>query len=484
MQAQSRGGLLTALRWLVVVVVVGGGGWLAYRGWQAWSSRPTDEVFEPQHPVNLDAVDLELVHHELWGRWALHLEHRYELRDANARIEAATKALRDAIAPDKNLLELFDELEALVAEGKLRDATKRTRALWLTRAWNQYLDRHDRAFFVRAFVALNPNPALQLYAYELVGQGQGTVDGDPLRVRLLSRLDEVNRVEWYHASTPTEGAAVRIDPVVQFALDRVWPLLDGTKPKSPRAQLFADAIVAEVKAAMDEATFDVLVSTAAARASAVAAHRAIRERRRCSHYAIARQPWDGFDGDALAELSNHVAVGGCPPIYPSEFKALDEARNVLVEAQGLESALQALAAWAVRGRMIHEVRHVQYGVDLYDDKTTAQCSICAADASNVERAEVAAIVAEWAWTEAPALALLRRCWDEAPVVDGPLATAFKGLGWNCAEGPHPDLAEAAQALEDSAFGGRMPIDVSGPLSAALPLDRSVVRIREQQAGAM
>ena len=475
-----RSGLTRVLTWIVLATVVGGGGFLAWKGWQIFGSRQRDPTYEPEHAVNLDAVDLAMVHHELLGAWSLRQEHKFEMRNADARIASATERVREAIAPDQNLAALFDELETLVAEGKLRNRTKRDRALWLTRAWNQYLDAHDEPFFLRAFVVLDPNPEFHLYAYENVGELMASLDGERQRVRLLSRIDEVNRREWYHGSTPSEGVAVRIDWVVQFALDEVWPLLGAPDASSPRRQLYAPAVAEEAAAALSEEHLSILRATADVRREAARAHREIRERRRCSGFVIARQPWDGFDGDALEQLDRRVDVGRCPAVYPSELEAFDKARNVLSSTEGLEPALQALAQWLLRTRILHELRHVDAGIDIYDDGRKATCNICAADAHNLHRAEVSAIVAEWAWSESPATTLFRFCYDDEAIADGALAVALKGLGHSCGEGPHPDMNAAARKLEEEAFGASVPLAADEAPGEPVPLDRSVVLMREAQ----
>jgi len=476
--ANSGGGFAGALKWIIIGALVIGAGVFGFKAWQHFGQRPRDEVFVPEHAVNLDKVDLVDVHHELLGRWALRSEHKFEMRNAEARIAAADKALRKALAPDANLTAIFDELAGLVAEGKLRNDTKRERALWLTRAWNQYLDANDRPYFLKAFVAYDPNPEFHLYAYEVVAETTATLSGSQERVRFISRLDEVNRGEWYHASTPTEGAVVRVDWTVQFALDHIWPLFGAPDPKYPRRKLFGPEVVAEAKAALPASVVATLEATADARAAGVRAHAEIRERQGCSGFWLGRQPWDGFDGDALQELSNNIGSGKCPSVYRSEFNALDQARTTLSETEALEPAVQALVAWVVRARVIHEVRHVGAGIDLYNLGTDVQCTVCAKDLKNPERAEVAALIAEWAWTDSPATTLFRQCTDDEAQLYGPVATAFKALDWSCSKGPHPNLVAAAQTLEQEVFGASDSVEVSDAITAPLPLDRSVVHRRE------
>lgn len=478
LQAQSSGGFSSALKWIVVAFVLVGGGYAGWRAWQYFGGRARDEVYEPEHPVNLAKVDLEEVHYRLWGRWAGLVERKHRLRSPEASIGAAEKELRDAIAPDENLTALFEELAELVREGKLRDGTKRKQALWLTRAWNQYLDQNDAPYFLKAFVAFDPNPEFHLYAYEVVGEMNGAIDGDEERIRFLSRLDEVNRVEWYHASTPTEEAVVRVDWVARFALDQVWPLFGEPDPKFARKKAFRDAVLAEARAALSESTIAVLEKTGDTRAAAVRAHAEIRERRSCSGYSIGRLPWDGFDGDVLLDLYEVQRGGKCPPVYPSEYKTLDESRNVLSEAEGLEEALQELVAWTAHIWVVHELKHLQAGVDIYDEGTGKTCTMCAKDMENPGRAEVAAIVAEWAWSGAPATALFRRCWQDEAIASGALEAALKGIEHNCADGPLEGLEAKARTLEEEALGGSVELTTSGSPSTPLPLDRSVVHVRE------
>lgn len=431
-----------------------------------------DPRHRPEHPPQLDGIDLEAVHGPLLTDWIIAAGQD----DADARL-AAQAAMRSAIAADANLTALFDELVSLTEARRLADAQHRKRALWLTQAWNQYLDDNRQPYFLDAHVRMAARPSYVAMAYRVRADGRGTVDGEEHRVRLLERVDTLNLRELYsgYASSSVEGALVLADRTRQFAEDRLWPALaDEFAPtQSPTAvvrhwRALGPALLAAAERGLSEPTLAVLRDTAAARAEGVAVAEAVQARHDCgSEFILRAMPWNGFESDALDRLERWVETGPCPSLTAEELAGLRRASAALQSpelAGTLPSALAELAAWRGRGVAIHELRHVADDVDL-DDDDDLSCAICPASASTVVRAELAAYLAELAWSEAPAIAFFDACLvaeaNETAHAEA-LAILFGAARWSCAAVPD-GLAAQARELEQAAFGRSEEIVVLDPL---------------------
>lgn len=425
--------------------------------------------FVPEHPINLDGVDLEAVHGALWTDWVV-----AQSRPDIERRRAARDALRAAIAADANLTALFDELTAILDGGELADERVRERALWLTRAWNQYLDGGDQPYFLNAHVMLSPGPVFYALAYRVIADTQGTVDGEPSRVRVVRRLDTLNLRERYtgYVSSVAEGALVIGDRTVQFALDRIWPTFGVEPGAGSRPAAFAKALAAEARAGLSSEAIAVLAGSADARRRALAVHEAIVARRACgSRFIVPDLPWDGHDPRALDKMARYVEEGSCPSITAEEVATLRDATTSLRSHGGLLGAIDELAWWCVRGIAVHELRHVADDVDL-DDEDDLPCERCPAGTSTAVRAEASAYLAELAWSEAPALSLLDACTvaDEADGLHARAATIIlQAGGWTCDDAPPEDLPSQARALEREMFGRSEAIVVGDGLHAPVPL---------------
>ena len=394
-------------------------------------------------------------------------------------MQRAYGELTEAVAEDENLTELLGEMNELIEVEGIPAQAGQQKLLWLTRAWNQYLDENGAKYFLRGFIVRQPEPVLQLYAHEVVGDGMVTVDGDDVRVRFVSRLDEVNRYAPYHASEPSEGAAVLSDRLVLFATERVWPLLasEPESPKGRRAQAFRDTVVAEVEAGLPSA-FPILKATADVRAAAVRVRAEMWDRHHsCNRYVLKNQPWNGFDEATLDKLQVRLGSGACPVVYARELAALAELSNVAANTERLEDAVGQLVAWVGRLDAIHEARHYMDRIDVYDDDAKVVCKICSGSDGPMTRGEVSAILAEFAWSDAPATALYRRCSAEGKEPSRATEVIFEELKWSCSEGPHPNLATAAREQAEIGFDRDAPVEIV-ELPSALPLVRSADRPHE------
>lgn len=427
--------------------------------------------YRAPHPPNLDAIDLAAVHGELWTTWVIAASRD----DADERRDAE-EALRAAIAADANLAELFAELASLVGP-KLAQDRARKRVLWLVGAWNDYLDENDAGWFLDASIRLQPSPMFFAMTYRIVGDGEGTVDGDSKRVRVLDRVDTLNLRELYsgYVSSAEQGAMVIGERTVALALDRTWPAFGEISGDAEMARLwraFGSAIVREAEAALSPDAVAVLRATATMRGEASLAREAIVDRRECgSNFVITDLPWNGYDPETLEGLDRWIEDGACPAITATEVETLRRATPFFREASALPDALLELARWRARGVAVHELRHVGDDIDL-DDEDALPCAICPTRTPLSVRAEVSAYLAELAWSESPSVELLDLCVTRSEGDSSHARAAeivMDACGWSCTE-PPTDISATARAVEQKAFGRSETIATAADFGAALTLE--------------
>lgn len=460
------------LKWAVLAVIVGALLWTMPHWPNAWRWLTGREaLFVPEHPVDLDQVDLETVHRERWTDWLIAAARGVPGVEDEALAEARA-AMREAIGADANLTELFEELDGIVTTDRLKGAGAQRRAKWLTRAWNHYLDQEGHGYFVHGKVTLDRHPVFYAHMYRVVGDASATVGDEDLRVRAVSRLDRINLREPYlgYASNEDEGAIVLSDRIMELAIDHVWPMLRPTGGDR-LAQVFRPMVVAELRRDLPGSALEVLTETASLRATLVATRRDILRRSDCSYLWIPRPPFAGYSRDELDRLSDHVGVGRCAGLHGDELTTLWKTSEALQAHDTLEEAAERLAAWVARSIAIHELRLVADDIH-FDDEGFRPCGPCISSDPAEVRSEAAAYLAELAWSDAPATALFEICLTTGQQL-GPLARArvvvMQGLGSTCDEGAPPKLTESARALEASEFGRSDPIVLGEEFPERLPV---------------
>lgn len=443
-----------AIRWGLLAVVVALGIWTLPHWPNAWRwVTGREPLFVPEHEPNLGGVDLQAVHRMHWGTWVVAAS-RAIPGVPDEDLDQARATMREAIGADANLQQIFDELDGIVSSDRLRGERSQKRSLWLGRAWNHYLDRQGEGFFVHTGVIDGTRPMFYAHVYAVVGDAQGTLADESYRIRAVSRLDQLNLREAYlgYASNADEGAVIVTERVVEFALDRLWPLLDE-QGGDRLAQVFAPMVVAEVRRSLPAETFETLTRTAAVRRRVVATYDAIMDRRECSRMWVPHPPWSGYPREHLDQLSSHVGVGPCANIHGDELTTLWKASEELQALEGLQEATERLAAWAARPVALHELRHVADDTR-YDRDEPRPCGPCISSDPPVVRSEAAAYVAELAWAQAPAAALYQVC-ETTSSGRGAHARArevvMQGLRARCLDGVPAELTQAARALEAESF---------------------------------
>lgn len=454
-----------------------------WRGELDWRGQ---RVYEPDHPVALERVDLPRVHAELLPRWLVAQGHHARGDGAAAEAEA-WQALHAAVAPDPNLASLLLELRALSPPLELREQPHR--ALYLAWAWNEYLDRHDAPFLVQASVRAHGfGPVLTATTYRVHADVAVAVGTSAHRVRITSRVDGTNLREAYLGAAGEHDAVVVADRLQDFALMEVWPLLDPWLELGPAVRRgFAEPIRAEARARLSPAAFERLAATAAARWSITRTVQAIEARRRdCeAGLRINEVPWDGFGPTRLArlgEIARRHDGRACPGITAAEVEALAEATAQLEADATLQAALEELVALTAEHVAIHEARHLADAALAAGFDEPLPCASCSEAMGITARAELSGYLASLAWSPSPALALYQACRSLGSDQGRPLQPGEphrdalellqRRVGAVCVDGPPPRLHALARHLEQEMLGRSDPIALPRSFPRRLPLHRA------------
>lgn len=454
-----------------------------WRGELDWRGQ---RVYQPEHPVALDRVDLVRVHAELLPRWLVAQGHRARGEDAASEAEAFA-ALHAAVAPDGNLAALLLELRELSPPSRLRELPHR--ALYLAWAWNSYLDREGAPFLVQASVrAFGFGPGLAATIYRVHADVPVAVGVAEHRVRITSRIDDINLREAYLGAAGRDDAVVVADRLRDFALDEVWPLLDPwLELRSPVQASFAEPIRAEARARLSARALLRLQETAAERWSIMHTVRDIElRRRRCDGgLRINEVPWDGFSRERLQRLdgiAQRHEERACPGITAAEVEALRQATATLSPDAALLAALEELVAFTAEHVAIHEARHLADAALAAGFDEPLPCASCSEGMGIAARAELSGYLASLAWSPAPALALYQACRSLAADQGRPLEPGEphrdalellqRRVGGVCHHGPPPDLRALARHLEVEMLGRSDPIALPPSFPRRLPVQRA------------
>lgn len=424
-------------------------------------------------PSNLEGVDTEALHAEHFPAWIIAASRGVESEQARAR----WSALQDAVEADDNLTELLRRLDGLTASGRLVDRGEELTA-WFSQ-WNGYLDEHEVPYQLSG--GLMSGEPVHIWATSLhtladlrVGVGERSV-----RARVFERVDRTNLREFYlgAADPAVDGAVILSDRVFEYALDRLWPVLDPAVADDelfPSARPFAADIRREVAAGLPADVLETLRSTAAARLEIVAAADAIRSRTDCSRFVISRIPWHGFAERDLDNMARAVDEWSeCPGVKPAEHRALDHGSRALHGVEGLQPAVESLLAWSTTTIALHEARHVADAEDVGGYEERLDCTICQDRDGASVTAELSAYAASIAWSEAPVTALYQACdavADQAGSHRRALELLLDATSSSCNVAP-VELGPAMQALEQRAFDRSDPITLPEDYPATLPLPR-------------
>lgn len=408
-----------------------------------------DTPFFSESESTLDGVDLDALHSALLPNWFIAV--------SNDSPEAAEllRAVRNAVASEDRLLELVDEFAAAVG---LAGIERAIRFEQLVVEWNDYLDSRERHFVL--ILPMSTSQRQHFYALSYFGVARFDYepdDGEPIPVRLVTRLDNLNVREAYlgHAGALEGVASIVVDRIAESAANRVWPLLaeDPFEGLSDLQDHFREAVRAELAAALGS-DFAALETAAPARHALVRVQDAIDERRACgAAFRLRRLPLRGFNEEQIIEFDAIASARNrsvCPDLKGTELAMLEDASRTLRQIPGIRAGVQALTAVLARTVTHHEIRHI------IDFRTGLDCD-CPSWAREQTVQELSAYLASMANSAAPATLLYTLCEDHAAGLTGQhqraLNLAFERVLDDGCLGPIPDdLPGRARQAEEWYFG--------------------------------
>lgn len=413
--------------------------------------------FEPTHPIEhaaLARIDFDQVHAHGIPDWVTLLGRARGAADRR-RAEAAWRGLRAMLEPDANLAAIWDELH----EHMTVDPLGRARRIdWLLWAHDQYLDRVGQPYRIEASMYVRGRRAIvSMLTYRVLADLR---DARGARVRVVRRVDRTRVLEsWLgHSARDEDGAIVVADRVLHFAVRHVWPALhpalDGRRPSAERGVL--EGVREEAEDALSPEHFALLQETAEDEQALIEVAESIRARHACgSRFDVFELPYDGLS------IASHRALrralwasrwSRCPDVTLDEAARMVGASERLRAAEGLDPALEALAAWVARGVAAHELRHLADG-----PADALACEGCVEGTPALARSELSAYLATFATPGVGYLAALQACAMPQHTDAHALAIAIAteaAIPGGCRGEAGLGLYARAEAAERNYFGAR------------------------------
>jgi hypothetical protein len=441
---------------------------------EPWRPAP----FVPIHPLDpavLAQIDMAKVHGSLFPEWIMRLQQSPHTLGYWDR-ERAFRALRAEAGRDPNLGILLDRLQEWLLDGAYEFGGQIRE---LVKGWNDYLVRGGVPFRIEYHIQKTPRgPELRMRTYRVVADVVATVDSAPYRVRLLSRADCTNLVEGFlgQTSVQRDAALVVTDRVVDFVIDRIWPMFDSEgelMPSSTDPGLIGK-LRAEALSVLGPHAVETLASSSALHREIGTEIAKFGQRRGCgSVVRVPGVPWDGLS-DRTLSLIDSVAkkndARNCPRLTVTDAERIVTMSRRLRDDPELADALGKLSSLVARAVVVHEARHLAD-----DGDPDLSCRGCPESMSYAVRAEVSAYLASFAAEGLGHVALVQACGVDLDRNEAhSTALSFllpRLLPFGC-DGPMPDgWYDSARALEHQLFGREDVIAFPIGFPETLPLRR-------------
>ena len=377
------------------------------------------ELWEPSaaaDPARLASIDFEWVHAELLPAWVISLHHDpYTL--GQAREHRRFEALIGEAGKDPNLELLLRELRDRATSGVTSNASEIT---YLLDGWNGYMGEAELPWYV-AYDLVKTARGGRMYtrSYRVHREVTARVSGQPQHVHLLARVDSTNVGELFFGQTDVneERAMVVTDRIAEFALDRLWPLMNPNADSllEGMERTFAPALRREAAMHLSSESMAVLAHGAETRRVLKGRLNEIARRKSCGRgIMVENLPWNGLTTRGRSIVSRaaaHNEKRGCSLVTSSDAEFLIDASDALSDDLRLRQALRELTAWLARAVSAHEVRHLADGSK---GRPGPSCDGCPPGMSERGRAEVSAYVASMATEGVGYLALFQACGVDVP----------------------------------------------------------------------
>ncbi|MBX7191786.1 MAG: hypothetical protein K1X94_07000 [Sandaracinaceae bacterium] len=414
-------------------------------------------IYVPLHAVRAEDVariDFDELHRTILPEYVVAIGHA-DTPAGHRRTEYAFRRLRDALAPDPNLVELWRELHLLAMIDPVHHARRIDYLLW---AHNRRLEMLGQPYRIEATLYLQgERPRLATRSYQILEESE-SAEGH--RARYLHRIDRLPFTEpWLgHTTREADGAMLVADRILHFATRHLWPALapalEERRPETERGPI--RGMREEAERAIDPALYAILLETSEDQQALLEAAASIEARQACgSRFRVFDLPYRGLSRRSYAMLALAIQQSRgsrCPDVTLAEAAQIVGASERLAETPRLEEALEALTAFAARAIAVHEVRHVADG-----PSRELRCPGCAPATPALVRAELSAYLASFADGEVGYTAALVACSNperERGVDAHAIRMAVEASMPDGCGVFSPTLRERARGAEERYFGER------------------------------
>lgn len=436
--------------------------------------RPWSSPYAMESAV-LDTIDFERVHAELLPAWVIALQHDpYTLgRDREQR---RFEALVNEAGKDPNLRSLLDRLRDRASFGVSAHALEIS---FLMDGWNGYMQDAGLPWYVAHDLADTARGGrLFTRSYRVQADLTARVSGNPHHLRVLRRVDSTNVGEMFFGQTnlDEQRALVVSDRIAEFAMERLWPMMDSHSDHRLAAmdRAFAPALRREAALVLSGEAIEALSQGAALRRRMEDRLSDIATRKGCGRgIEVENMPWDGLTPrgrSIVARAADHNKKKGCARLTAEDAQFLLGASDALSSDDALRGALGELSSWLARAVSVHEVRHL---ADELQSATAFACDGCPSGMTKRGKAEVSAYVASLATEGVGYLSLYQACGVDLPTFHdsgGAVDFVTRVLApEGCESAPPEKLYGSAQLLGWVLFKRSERIELPSDFPVALPL---------------
>lgn len=426
------------------------------------------------------SIDLERVHAQLLPAWVITLQHNPYSTGAWDEGRAFDD-LRAEAGKDPNLARLVTELRDWAT---LDPAQYGPAIAELIRGWNRYMESRGAPYYV-AFNVVSTAQGGRLYtrSYRVVSELRVAVGGELQRTRIVARVDDTNVGELFfgESNTPEEGSIVVSDRIMDFAIDRLWMLMDprGDDDLMPMDRAFAPVLRSEAALAMSEEAIGCLQDAAALRRSVVQRLAEIRQRKRCgSSIEVESLPWNGLSErgqEIVMRAAERNRKKHCRQLTEEDADFLVSASDRLRTSPCLQESMGQLGAWLARAVAVHEARHSADDRHAPKGERTPPCAGCPRGSGPRTRAEISAYLAAMGTQGLGHISLFQACGLDTrngdPNTDALAFVLPRIAPMGCTLGPPADLYEESRALELGMFGRSDRAELPPEFPQSLPFPR-------------
>ncbi len=426
------------------------------------------------------SVDLLRIHARLLPAWVMTLQNSPYTIGAYDEARAFDD-LRLEAGKDPNLARLLVELRDWAT---LDPSLYGPQLAELFKGWNGYMEAHGAPYYVAFNIASTAQGGrLITRSYRVLSDLRVSVGGEMQRTRIVARVDDTNVGELFfgESNSPEEGSIVVSDRIMDFAIDRLWMLLDpeGDERQMPMDRAFAPYLRSEAALALSEESLGCLQRGAAVRRSILERLDELQHRKHCgAGIEVDSLAWDGLSDrgkDIVRRAAQKNRKKHCQRLTDRDADFLVGASERLAGSGCLETSLGELGAWLARAVAVHEARHSADDRHAARGERTPTCTGCPTGSGPRTRAEISAYLASMGTQGLGHVSLFQACGLDThegdPNTDALAFVLPRVAPLGCTMGPPADLYSASRSLELALYGRSDRIELPPEFPSALPFPR-------------